>query len=66
MPDSETLFDVVAVHCFFNCGEVVRDTDPQAAHDRMERHYTTDHGPAVALIVGHLAPNGSGASDRIG
>jgi hypothetical protein len=38
------LFDVVTVHCFFGwCGHVVSDTDPKAAHQRMEAHYAGRH-----------------------
>lgn len=51
---TETLFDVVAVTCFFGCGEIIRDPDPQEAHARMERHYSDEHGPAIAAIVEFL------------
>lgn len=33
----------VAVHCFFDCPHVVRDSDPGAAHAAMEAHYQAEH-----------------------
>lgn len=44
--EQETLFPVLAAHCFLTlagCTHVVRGTDPQEVHDRMERHYDTAH-----------------------
>ncbi|MGW2213300.1 hypothetical protein, partial [Streptomyces sp. NPDC001781] len=39
----------VAVHCFFNCGHVVRNSSPEKAHDDMEQHYREGHPGASAM-----------------
>lgn len=41
----------IAVHCFFDCGHLVRGTDPQDVHDVMERHYGERHRRVIAEIV---------------
>lgn len=42
---SETLFDVVTVHCFFArwCDHKVQNVDPTAASLTMEQHYEAVH-----------------------
>ncbi len=47
---------LIAVHCFFGerCGHVVRDADPQQAHDLMEEHYEGKHQAAIDRLVGLL------------
>lgn len=47
--------DQVTVHCFYNCGHVVRDATPQAAHDAMEAHYRAGHREDVAKDRAFLA-----------
>jgi hypothetical protein len=46
--------EIWSVHCFFNCPYVARSTDPQAAHDLMERHYTEKHSQQIARIIGPM------------
>jgi hypothetical protein len=45
---------VYSVHCFFHCGHVVREADPDTASAAMEQHYsdrhTTDIDRALGLI----------------
>lgn len=50
------LFEVVAVRCFFGCDHLVRDTDPAAAHDAMERHYIARHRADLDRAVGWIKP----------
>lgn len=45
------LFTVITVHCFFGCPSVIRDIDPQAAHDRMEEHYASAHSTQVSAAI---------------
>lgn len=40
----EALIPLIAVHCFYACGHVVRAATPEAAHEAMEAHYRTRHG----------------------
>ena len=49
-----TLFELIAVHCCW-CEYVVRDADPQAAHDGMEAHYATRHRMIIDTLVGALS-----------
>lgn len=49
--DTETLFDTIAVHCFFACGHVVQRHDPRDAHAAMEAHYETVHAAHVTSLV---------------
>lgn len=55
--EQETLFPVVAAHCFLTlagCPHVVRGTDPQEVHDRMETHYATTHRAYLDAVTGCL------------
>ncbi|WP_331762488.1 hypothetical protein OG612_45520 (plasmid) [Streptomyces sp. NBC_01527] len=50
-------FDVepaVAVHCFFDCGHVVREADPARASTVMEQHYAEDHASDIDQAVTSL------------
>lgn len=42
---TQTLFDVVTVHCFFGrwCDHTVQNLDPQVASREMEAHYAAKH-----------------------
>jgi hypothetical protein len=42
----------IAVHCFFGwCAHVVRELDPQAAHDVMECHYRASHTQDIEQLI---------------
>lgn len=52
------LFPVLAVHCFLSlsgCAHVVRGTDVDEVHDRMEAHYAADHRTYIDAVAGRLA-----------
>lgn len=50
-----SLFDEeIAVRCFFDCPQVVREVDPDAAHKAMEDHYRADHKGDVASAVAFI------------
>lgn len=49
------LCTVITVHCFFGCPSVIRDIDPQEAHDRMEKHYASDHGTQVSDAITRMS-----------
>jgi hypothetical protein len=51
-----SLFDQVAVHCFFRCAHVVRDVTPEAAHASMESHYTQSHRRQLDALVASVVP----------
>lgn len=42
---------VVTVHCVFNHAHTVRDRDPEAAHDEMERHYAAKHAGQIEAVL---------------
>jgi hypothetical protein len=56
MPEQPTLFDDldIAVHCFFDCPEVVRDADPENAHKAMQAHYQAVHAEDVARAIAFM------------
>ena len=44
--------DLIRVHCFDQrCAHVVEDTDPDRAHDAMERHYADLHAAYIRSVV---------------
>lgn len=45
------LVPVIAVHCFFQCGHVVRSFEPEPAHDQMESHYQEKHADDIADVL---------------
>jgi hypothetical protein len=54
---SDALFDVYAVHCFFNCGHVVRESDPDSASAAMERHYKDAHTADIKRVLTEDPPS---------
>ncbi|WP_326646075.1 hypothetical protein OG884_15600 [Streptosporangium sp. NBC_01755] len=48
---ADGLFQIITVHCFFNCGHIEHDITPQSAHDGMERHYSEKHAAEIRSIL---------------
>lgn len=47
---------VYTVHCFWSprCSHVVRESDPQIAHDGMEQHYSEQHRADINRAIGFI------------
>ena len=55
MSSQTCLLPNIVVHCCF-CRHVVTHHDPDGAHDQMENHYATVHGPLVARLADDVRP----------
>lgn len=43
--------EIIDVHCFFRCKYVARSSDPQQAHDLMEKHYAEKHSHQIEQAI---------------
>jgi hypothetical protein len=61
---ADSLFPVYAVHCFFNCGHVVREADPDTAAAVMEQHYSDAHDADIQRVLTVDPPSPSDPPQR--
>lgn len=46
------VFRIHVARCFFDCGHVIRGTDPAVVDEQLETHYEGTHGRLIDAIVG--------------
>lgn len=47
---------MIAVHCFYGCGQVERAVDPEEVHELMEQHYAARHVLGLERILAGFTP----------